>query len=471
MSMINIYYNENPCCTSTNERENALKNWVQQANGTEESSARERAAQRILECYRTQSQTLNLANLGLTTIQGLDFSAFRIVDLSQNRITSIADINFRGIHNLNLNKNCIQSIEGFHFSEMMSLDLSENKIKTIKNSSFRSVRDLYLNNNCISILENVDFSSVRWINFSLNRIRSFASVNLNQVASLWIQFNPVSPFAIAQLQNSANVTAGYNDCSLTDELDIEKKYPNITHHSKFEILKTFINRLVEIKDFQNTPTQVFQSLTEILDFSESNVDFREFLFMEVQEATSDCADRPTFYFSRILAQLGPSKAEKNGLKDVFKAILHLEKVRIIEEYATKVGKGESIELALWLQLQLLPHALGIQSMINTKYVVESFKNHQELLEETSRLIHEATDCKTKQIAIVAKSDYFRKKRESHREYLELCDRSTDALNAVEETPQAYETISEITNKHKADVDAWMHQQAELFVTSLLSETF
>lgn len=236
-------------------------------------------------------------------------------------------------------------------------------------------------------------------------------------------------------------------------------YPNLAEHPQFQMLSTFIDRLPEIADFKNKNTrpQVIRRIREILEHAEQNEEFRNILFNEVQEGTSDCADRPTYCFSRIIAELAPSKAEAQGTMAVREALFDLERIKAIEEYATELSSGESIEAALWLRLQVLPDSNGIQHMTHSGYATSGIGLGEEHVKEANRRILAVTDSTDKQIAIIAKSSYFRKKCENMPGYLAICDKAAERL---EEHP---DKIDEITKDQKKAVDEFIHQEAAFFI--------
>ncbi len=361
-----------------------IRDWVNRALDTDEYENRIIAARKILQCIESRSPFLDLSNLGLTSLEGLLFQDFIELDLQNNQISSIANISFSNVENLYLNGNPFTDLSSTQLSEIGCISINPSQIPDILSTDLRGVEMVNLYND--------------------------------------------APLLESRFPNNV---VGLPEIVLEDT----RNCPNLTEHSNYSDLITFLNRLPEIPDYQNknTQAQVIQTMNEILHSAEKNEEFRKTLFNEISQGTTNCADRPTYCFSRLVDHLTLYKAENKGPAAVLNALYNLKRVEAIENYANELSNGEELEAALWLRLNILPDPNGVQSMNQTRYVLRGLRLRKAHLAEANRRVAAVTDSEEKRVAILANSPYFQKKCELKPEYAKITEEAAEKLAKLYET--------------------------------------
>jgi hypothetical protein len=156
---------------------------------------------------KTKLANFNWSKQGLETIgrqsfTNYDLEAIRVLDLSENKIKSIAPDSFSGMTNLeelNLSWNEIAVIDEKLFSglvKLRELKLEGNKIKWLSRNSFRGLASLTLlwfNKNEIEIIDEAlfqDLESLKQLCLSENRMTSLPAFVFNPLRSRleWLGF-------------------------------------------------------------------------------------------------------------------------------------------------------------------------------------------------------------------------------------------------------------------------------------------
>ncbi|KAF8116449.1 hypothetical protein N665_0017s0011 [Sinapis alba] len=165
------------------------------------SSPGTEAAKKYFSSLSASATTAQLVSRGLVVIPLLNkFVGLRVLNLSGNAIVKITSGALpRGLHALNLSKNCISVIEGLReLTRLRVLDLRYNKILRLGHglASCSSLKELYLAGNKISEIEGLHrllklaVLDLRFNKFSTTKCLGLLAANYSSLQAISLEGNP-----------------------------------------------------------------------------------------------------------------------------------------------------------------------------------------------------------------------------------------------------------------------------------------
>ncbi|CAN6853297.1 unnamed protein product [Brassica oleracea] len=159
------------------------------------------SAKKYFSSLSSAATTAQLVSRGLVVIPLLSkFVGLRVLNLSGNAIVKItAGALPRGLHALNLSKNCISVIEGLReLTRLRVLDLRYNKILRLGHglASCSSLKELYLAGNKISEIEGLHrllklaVLDLRFNKFSTTKCLGLLAANYSSLQAISLEGNP-----------------------------------------------------------------------------------------------------------------------------------------------------------------------------------------------------------------------------------------------------------------------------------------
>ncbi|XP_009121973.1 uncharacterized protein LOC103846736 [Brassica rapa] len=159
------------------------------------------AAKKYFSSLSSAATTAQLVSRGLVVLPLLSkFVGLRVLNLSGNAIVKItAGALPRGLHALNLSKNCISVIEGLReLTRLRVLDLRYNKILRLGHglASCSSLKELYLAGNKISEIEGLHrllklaVLDLRFNKFSTTKCLGLLAANYSSLQAISLEGNP-----------------------------------------------------------------------------------------------------------------------------------------------------------------------------------------------------------------------------------------------------------------------------------------
>ncbi|KAG2330782.1 hypothetical protein Bca52824_001962 [Brassica carinata] len=159
------------------------------------------AAKKYFSSLSASATTAQLVSRGLVVIPLLSkFVGLRVLNLSGNAIVKItAGALPRGLHSLNLSKNCLSVIEGLReLTRLRVLDLRYNKILRLGHglASCSSLKELYLAGNKISEIEGLHrllkltVLDLRFNKFSTTKCLGLLAANYSSLQAISLEGNP-----------------------------------------------------------------------------------------------------------------------------------------------------------------------------------------------------------------------------------------------------------------------------------------
>ena len=158
----------------------------------------------------TNTYVLDLHQNKITSIKSDTFNnlaKLKVLYLHQNKIASIKSDTFNNLTNLyrlDLDNNDISVIEDNNFNNLPNLEhlyLHENRITSIKSNTFNNLSNLNrldLDHNYISVIEDNNFNHLPKLeilylhNNTITSIKSDTFSNLTNLKKLWLRSNPIS---------------------------------------------------------------------------------------------------------------------------------------------------------------------------------------------------------------------------------------------------------------------------------------
>ncbi|KAJ4876515.1 Outer arm dynein light chain 1 protein [Raphanus sativus] len=159
------------------------------------------AAKKYFNSLSASATTAQLVSRGLVVIPLLSkFVSLRVLNLSGNAIVKItAGALPRGLHSLNLSKNCLSVIEGLReLTRLRVLDLRYNKILRLGHglASCSSLKELYLAGNKLSEIEGLHrllkltVLDLRFNKFSTTKCLGLLAANYSSLQAISLEGNP-----------------------------------------------------------------------------------------------------------------------------------------------------------------------------------------------------------------------------------------------------------------------------------------
>jgi gamma-glutamyl-gamma-aminobutyrate hydrolase PuuD len=193
-----------------------LVNWCREKEGDDEHENRVLAAQRIMRSEKEKSITLNLANLGLTSLPPIlgTLTHLRSLHLNGNLLTNIAILeHLTGLTSLFLHMNRIAEIGPLGaLRELRTLGLAGNLVSDLAPlSGLFGLRHLYLGGNKISnvkpLSELVGLTTLNLSSNPLADINKLAKLSNLQVLDVSQTQLDSIPFLFAYLEKGATINA------------------------------------------------------------------------------------------------------------------------------------------------------------------------------------------------------------------------------------------------------------------------
>ena len=292
--------------------EQGLDNWCDEKKGQPEYYKRLLAAKRIKNCYHNKSDSLNLKNLGLTTLP-------------------------REIGNL---------------TALTSLDLWSNQLSTYPPSL------LELSSGCT-----LDLSSNRFSAQTVQRLQQeiAAARSQNHLLGPELDISIYDPSSNNTQLTFEQTLEGWakeiNEAYPEVDISCFETFQKIVDGSDTDKLKAFLQRLRSTEDYKNSHTkksfinQVFQ----MIEGASSNDDFYKMLEPIIDEALTSCHDRIAYYFDQINLQHKQYVLKLNDF-DFAHLLIGLKRLDLVADFAKKKEKeknlGDFIETLLLCQVKM-----------------------------------------------------------------------------------------------------------------------
>ena len=191
----------------------SLQGWIgEEGIAEEQRKARREAAERMIAAYRTDADTLDLSELGLTSLPEEigNLTELQSLDLYSNQLTTLPPSigALTALRELNLSSNQLtalpESIGGF--TALQRLYLSSNQLTALPESigDLTALQDLYLSDNQLTALpESIGgLAALQYLNLSRNRLTALPNslFTLQHLESLDAERNHFSREEVERLQ-------------------------------------------------------------------------------------------------------------------------------------------------------------------------------------------------------------------------------------------------------------------------------
>ncbi len=379
-------------------------------------------------------------------------SGLKILLLCTNKISSFpTELNeLPNLAKLFLRNNLLTffPVELCQLKKLTYLHLGNNKITDLPKeiSGLTSLKRLQLENNQLIRLpiEILSIKNLGILDVTCNQLEFSESLfEFCKLKTFLLEGNPCH-FILTSFQIFKQIHFWTPDL---DYNAIRAKYSHLISHPRIQELRTFLSRLVEIKDFTSTATKagIIDMVVNILNLAANNEIFREKLFDVLYEASSHCGDRVANAFNDICCLHAIYTAydplnDREGLK-LAKVLIGLERKILLDKFSLKYAidhkLGDQIEVALYFQIKckdLLCLPIKIRGMLYPKMAQIKKDEEANIINGAVHQIKAVSSSFDKILEILCKNDHW---------IQNIKDSNSDEFESINN--EAYEQLEKIDN--------------------------
>ncbi|MES2198887.1 MAG: NEL-type E3 ubiquitin ligase domain-containing protein [Chlamydiota bacterium] len=274
-------------------------------NTWETTGNKEEAITRILDCFKSSSESLDLSNLELSSLPSelfLHLPQLTGINLDKNHLTSITLPEMPNLASLSLVANSLTSITLPDMPALKRLDLSRNSLTSLSLPDMPNLMILMLSNNRLaSITFPTSMPNLKVLLLSNNQLTerpnhdNYLRLELTDfVGNLFENTvdqsnNPLKPFVNKLLKDSP--FKNFDDAPLRE------------HPVLFNQIHTWLDKLKTASDFREGNSRSQASFSEriisILDLVSKEPAFKEIFQVALSEALTSCVDRSALFLNSI----------------------------------------------------------------------------------------------------------------------------------------------------------------------------
>ncbi|KFF71650.1 hypothetical protein IW01_08365 [Pectobacterium brasiliense] len=377
----------------------ALHKWVC-ASPDGEAEKRHDAAKWIQACWKNNFTSLNLANLGLTTLPDTLPQRITYLNVENNSLTTLPALP-QNITHLYVRDNILTTLPDTLPQEITHLDVSDNPLTALPDTLPKQIVVLYARNNILTTLPASLPQEITRLNISNNRLETLPASLPQKITHLDVSYNQLTSLPAPLPQGITYLNASYNqlisttlhyisslriqeyiiagnpppqprllEASVKDwqPSSISGKWATFNDEQHAPAFSAFLDKLHQTETSKRHPVfkkEVSDWLTRLVDDSS----LREKTFSIAIDATASCEDQVTFTYHQMKnaerthsAESGKYDNDLPKLLNVGRKLFRIEQLEHIARdkvrqlnattYAESSIKADEIEVFLGYQNKL-----------------------------------------------------------------------------------------------------------------------
>jgi Leucine-rich repeat (LRR) protein len=312
-----------------------------------EINSRIEAKRRILECFKDNSDSLNLDGLDLTSLPNgiiAKLNHLRVLNLEGNQLTEIpAEIGkLKELIFLNLDGNELTQVpaEIWNLTRLKTLFLKDNQLTQIpvEIGNLKELEHLHLEgNSLITTLPDSLFNPDRVPKLNLNLINTGISPDEELRLNTLIQNSRVELYIGAQQQDQ-DIAAKIIAKAPKKRRESLKIF--LEESTELESFKIFLGKCSEADGWRSNPAnreKMTKALSRLVCAMSQNDALKERCEAIATQASESCGDRVTFYYAKMLLAQNNERIPIAEMNDIhlFNYARQEAVVKFLDEEATK----------------------------------------------------------------------------------------------------------------------------------------